>query len=154
MPYKDPSEHFFPLKGLTPVESDLSPFYPPTMTPVHLLGTSDILSLLIGLFLVGTIGRTYLARRRRNSHTTKLNGPANESIIFGLGKLISSAPDPGALYQGWMSTYGPVFEVPAPFFTKRVVVCDPKAIAHFYSRETYGYVQTKFSRSFIARFVS
>lgn len=124
------------------------------MAPVRFIETSDIVTVLIGLFLVGTIGRTYLARRRRAIHTTKLNGPTNSSIIFGLGKVIATAPDPGALYESWMSTYGPVFEVPAALLTKRVVICDPKAIAHFYSRETYGYVHTRLSRSFIAKFVS
>lgn len=40
-----------------------------------------------------------------------------------------------------------MFKVPGPFGKSRVVLCDPKAIAHFYSRETFGYIKTELVRA-------
>ncbi|KAJ7600586.1 cytochrome P450, partial [Mycena floridula] len=46
--------------------------------------------------------------------------------------------------------YGPVFAVPWTLGTTRIIVTDPKAVAHFYARETYVYVQNSLSRVAIA----
>ncbi|KAJ3570409.1 hypothetical protein NP233_g4425 [Leucocoprinus birnbaumii] len=80
---------------------------------------------------------------------TPLKGPKNISFIFGFYRYIQEQDDPGAVYEAWSKEYGPAFTVPGPFGTKRVVICDPKANTHFYSRETYGYVQPKLARVFI-----
>lgn len=53
------------------------------------------------------------------------------------------------MYERWAEKYGPAYVVPGGFGSKRVVICDPRANAHFYARETFGYVQTKLSRVFI-----
>ncbi|KAF4616127.1 hypothetical protein D9613_011263 [Agrocybe pediades] len=87
------------------------------------------------------------SKARRN--TAKLRGPKNESFLFGLYRLINEAEDPGALYEDWSLQYGPAFNVPGGFGSTRIVICDPRANAHFYSKETFGYVQTKLSRVFI-----
>lgn len=39
------------------------------------------------------------------------------------------------------------------FGGRKVVICDAKASTHFYGRETYGYVQTALSRTFIENLV-
>ena len=57
------------------------------------------------------------------------------------------------MYERWAEEYGPAYVVPGGFGSKRVVICDPRANAHFYARETFGYVQTKLSRVFIENLV-
>lgn len=85
--------------------------------------------------------------------TTLLNGPDNPSILFGLYRHINESEDPGALYEEWALKYGPAFRVPGGFGSSRILICDPRANAHFYSKETFGYVQTKLSRVFIENLV-
>ncbi|KAG2095662.1 cytochrome P450, partial [Suillus discolor] len=41
--------------------------------------------------------------------------------------------------------YGVVYMIPSMLRQSRVVLCDPRAIAHFYARETRTYVQTPLS---------
>ncbi|KAI0751770.1 hypothetical protein C8Q80DRAFT_1268958 [Daedaleopsis nitida] len=48
------------------------------------------------------------------------------------------------LYEEWTQRYSAVFRVPAPLGSTRVVLTDPKAVAQFYSVETWTYVQTMF----------
>ena len=63
-------------------------------------------------------------------------------------KLLAKSPDPGAIYQQWQEEYGAVYTIPTAFGKSCVVLCDPKAIQHFYARETYGYVHTPLVRAF------
>ncbi|KAF9478457.1 cytochrome P450 [Pholiota conissans] len=81
--------------------------------------------------------------------TTALNGPPNLSLFFGLYRHINESEDPGLVYEGWAKEYGPAFKVAGGFGSSRILICDPRANAHFYSKETFGYVQTKLSRVFI-----
>ena len=85
--------------------------------------------------------------------TTPLNGPDNPSILFGLYRRINESEDPGVLYEEWALKYGPAFRVPGGFGSSRILICDPRANAHFYSKETFGYIQTKLSRIFIENLV-
>lgn len=75
------------------------------------------------------------------------------SFVFGFYRYIQEQDSPGLVYEKWAEEYGPAFIVPGPFGSRRIVICDPKANAHFYSRETYGYVQTKLARVFIENLV-
>ena len=84
---------------------------------------------------------------------TALNGPTNPSFLFGLHRHINEAEDPDALFEDWASQYGPAFKIPGGFGSSQIVICDPRANAHFYSKETFGYVQTKVSRIFIENLV-
>ncbi|KAH7907168.1 cytochrome P450 [Hygrophoropsis aurantiaca] len=84
---------------------------------------------------------------RRRLRSTKLRGPPNQSFVFGLGKVLQRAEDPGAVYEQWAREYGPVYKVPSALGKTRVVLCDPKAIAHFFARETYTYVLTPLSQN-------
>ncbi|EIW62267.1 cytochrome P450 [Trametes versicolor FP-101664 SS1] len=59
---------------------------------------------------------------------------------------MGNAIDTSNLYEVWADKYGSVFSVPAPLGGTRVVLTDPKAIAHFYTHETFTYVQTKLAR--------
>ncbi|KAL7281930.1 hypothetical protein ACG7TL_003397 [Trametes sanguinea] len=82
----------------------------------------------------------------RRSRTTPLAGPPSTSWIFGIRRAGNDTEDAAIMYEEWAEQYGPVYRVPAPFGSTRVVLTDPKAIAHFYAHETFTYIQTKLSR--------
>lgn len=91
-----------------------------------------------------------LDSRHRCKQYTQLTGPPSSSLLFGVTKRVSDmhetgkfCEDAGGLYNEWAEQYGPVYRIPAAFGFKKVVLCDPKAIQHFYSRETVGYLHTK-----------
>ncbi|KAI9572414.1 cytochrome P450 [Boletus coccyginus] len=85
---------------------------------------------------------------RRQLRTTQLRGPPSESFLYGVGKRILDADDPGAAYEAWAQEYGPVFTIPSTLGSNKIVLCDPKAIAHFFSKDTWTYIQTPLSRRF------
>lgn len=87
---------------------------------------------------------------RRQLRTTQLRGPPSESFLYGVGKRILDADDGGAVYEAWAQEYGPVYAVPSTLRSKRIVLCDPKALAHFYSKETWTYIQTPFAKRTLA----
>ena len=87
---------------------------------------------------------------RQQLHTTKLRGPQSESFVYGVGKRVLDADDSGAVYEAWAQEYGPVYAVPSTLGNKRIVLCDPKAIAHFYSKETWTYTHTPASKQVLA----
>ncbi|KJA19568.1 hypothetical protein HYPSUDRAFT_143511 [Hypholoma sublateritium FD-334 SS-4] len=93
------------------------------------------------------LGRITTSRRIRA--TDGLNGPANPSFFFGFYRLINEADDPGVLFDHWALQYGPAFRIPGGFGSNRIVICDPKAAAHFYSKQVSCYVRTKLSQVLI-----
>jgi hypothetical protein len=96
-----------------------------------------------------------LFRRFRRPRSTPLKGPptTGRNFLFGVLPDILNAPYPGALYEGWAAQFGSVFSVPAPLGSKGLVLTDPKAIAHFSARETYGYVQTPSDKHFLEKLI-
>ncbi|KAG6375286.1 cytochrome P450 [Boletus reticuloceps] len=90
---------------------------------------------------------------RRKLRTTQLRGPPSESFLYGVGKRILDAEDSGAIYEAWALEYGPVYAVPSTLGSKRIVLCDPKAIAHFYAKETWSYIQTPLTKKSTAIFI-
>ena len=120
---------------------------PPTLV-IPGFYTHVVLPLSIA-WLLFVVFKKQFARNK----TTPLNGPDNPSILFGLYRRISESEDPGALYEKWARKYGPAFCVPGGFGSSRILICDPRANTHFYSKETFGYVQTKLSRVFIENLV-
>lgn len=123
--------------------------FPDTMDRLltdRLLGLNPLTilwSVLAGWLLYKVTQRL---RRLAHSHTTPLAGPPNPSLIFGVGRILSSAQNPALIYEQWAEKYGPVYRVPAFFGYTRIVLCDPKAVQHFYSRETFEYRLTKLSK--------
>ncbi|KAI9464898.1 cytochrome P450 [Boletus coccyginus] len=89
---------------------------------------------------------------RQQLPTTQLRGPPSESFFYGVGKRILDADDPGAAYEAWAQEYGPVFTVPSTLGSNKIILCDPKAIAHFYSKDTRTYFQTPLGRKFTENF--
>ena len=92
----------------------------------------------------------WLRTTRQQLRTTQLRGPPSESFIYGVGKRTLDPETSGAMYEAWAQEYGPVYTVPSTLGSKRVVLCDPKAIAHFFSKETWTYIQTPFTKESLA----
>jgi len=88
----------------------------------------------------------WLRTSRGQLRTTQLRGPPSESFLYGVGKRTLDPDDAGAAYEEWAQEYGPVFTVPSTLGGDRVVLCDPKAIAHFYSKDTWTYIQTPLTK--------
>ncbi|KIJ12885.1 hypothetical protein PAXINDRAFT_100953 [Paxillus involutus ATCC 200175] len=83
---------------------------------------------------------------RRRARTTRLKGPPSESRVFGFPEVLMAAPDGPEVHEAWATQYGPVYQVPSLLGTSRIVLCDPKAIAHFYARETTTYILTPLAK--------
>ncbi|KAJ6535121.1 cytochrome P450 [Mycena capillaripes] len=94
-----------------------------------------------------------LVRRFGRRPSTRLKGPSSSNFFFGLMRHIINAPDSGVVYEEWANEYGAVFSVPHMLGSRKLVLADPKAITHFFTKETYGYVQTTQSRRFLERLI-
>ena len=91
-------------------------------------------------------------RRRVSTTTTPLKGPKTRNLL-GFSRDILLAEDHGSLFESWEKEFGPVFQVPS-LGRNHVVLCDPKAIAHYYLKDTYVYQQTPIHHFVWERFVS
>ncbi|KAF9070794.1 cytochrome P450 [Rhodocollybia butyracea] len=105
---------------------------------------TDIVVVCVALYLTRIILR---AARSRNS--ISLQGPPRASLIWGQSRYIRSASDVGQIYEEWATKYGCIFKVPLALGRSKVVLCDPRAISSFYSKETFVYVGTPIAKWFI-----
>ena len=96
----------------------------------------------------------WLRTCRQQLRTTQLRGPPGESFLYGVGKRLLDAEDSGTIYEAWAREYGPVYTVPSTLGSKRIVLCDPKAVTHFYAKETWTYIQIQFTKDLFAIMVS
>ncbi|KAJ7599667.1 cytochrome P450 [Mycena floridula] len=89
----------------------------------------------------------------QSSYATSLRGPTSSpSLMYGYQlKIFEDQDETATLYQKWAAQYGLVFSIPWIFGTRRIILMDPKAIAHFYARGASGYTQTKASQKGIVR---
>ncbi|KAH0826178.1 cytochrome P450 [Lanmaoa asiatica] len=92
----------------------------------------------------------WIRASRQQLCTTRLRGPPNESFLYGVGKRIFDAEDSGAVYEAWAQEYGLVYTIPSTLGNSRIVLCDPKAIAHFYAKDTWTYVQNPLAKKITA----
>ena len=106
--------------------------------------------ILTSLYVAHKLLKSY----RRNARSTPLAMAPRTSWLLGVSRLVINNPDAASIYENWVSQFGSVFRVSAPLGTTRVILTDPKAIAHFYSVETWTYVQTNLSRVAIENLVS
>jgi hypothetical protein len=74
-------------------------------------------------------------------------------LVFGNSCFLSTQKDAALVYEEWEEQYGAVYCVLMTFGGTKVILGDPKAIQHFYSKETYGYIQNPMSRIFITNIV-
>ncbi|KAG1864029.1 cytochrome P450 [Suillus tomentosus] len=77
--------------------------------------------------------------------TTQLLGPPRTSLIYGVSRDLAISQDSAAIYERWTTEYGVVYMIPSVLGQTTVVLCDPRAIAHFYAGETRTYVHTPLS---------
>ena len=108
------------------------------VSTVHGLRLVDVAYTLGTLYAVLKVAAVVRCRLK----TTALRGPPNPSFVWGIGKVLLSAPESGAVYEKWAEEYGGVYEVPAALGGRKIVLCDPKAIAHLYAGEPWSYTLT------------
>ncbi|KAJ7705134.1 cytochrome P450 [Mycena metata] len=89
----------------------------------------------------------------RRHHSTALKGPSSNNFLVGVMPQLMQSSDTGAIYEEWATIYGSVFAIPSIFGSKNIVLTDPKAIAHFYSKDTYGYIQAPHFKRLFGRFI-
>jgi hypothetical protein len=77
--------------------------------------------------------------------TTQLRGPPRTSFIYGVSHDLASSQNSAGMYERWATEYGVAYMIPSVLGQTRIVLCDPRAIAHFYARETWTYMQTPLS---------
>ena len=105
----------------------------------------------IAIFIVGV--RLYQFRSKR-SRTTKLNGPPSKSFLFGASRDLHDAPDIGTVYNDWEKSYGSTYEIADTLGLKMLVLGDPKAIAHVFTKDTVIYHQLEFFKALTRQLVS
>ncbi|KAG1884427.1 hypothetical protein F4604DRAFT_1519513, partial [Suillus subluteus] len=65
---------------------------------------------------------------------------------FGFAKILLDSTATTELYECWAREYGPVYKVPDIFGQSKVILWDPKAISHFFARDTWLYNQFLFNK--------
>ncbi|PBK72122.1 cytochrome P450 [Armillaria solidipes] len=115
------------------------------MALVFQVSTTNICVLLAFTCLLYKI----ISHNRQNGITTQLRGPSSTSWFFSFIHIMRSEEDRALLTERWASEYGPVFCFPGLLGEQRLVLCDPKAVAHFYGKGGVGYIKTPITRMFI-----
>ncbi|KAG1741245.1 cytochrome P450 [Suillus lakei] len=82
---------------------------------------------------------------RRRQRMTRIRGPQSPSWLFGFAKTVTTTATITELYENWAIEYGPVYKLPHALGQSRVILWDPKAISHFFARDTWLYNQTPFN---------
>jgi hypothetical protein len=113
------------------------------------LSTVDKLSLSLFTLILGFLLRRFLI----GSRSTPLKGPPRLSWLSGVLGLGFTIAGRSAAIKEWAAEYGPVFQVPWIMGKNQVVLCDPKAVAHFYARDSTVYGGSKMSRKMIENLV-
>ncbi|ESK90780.1 cytochrome p450 [Moniliophthora roreri MCA 2997] len=103
--------------------------------------------ILIGLLCVCI----YLFfRRQKKGYATPLTGPPSQSIIFGVSRYLNFPQvDSGEVFERWAKEYGSVYKIPNVLGGTKIIVCDPRAVKDFYTKETWTYVRTSLSKKLI-----
>ena len=141
------------------------------LLPYHLLVPSmpDLATILYGLrayispnstkITISTCITLLIAVRLYQTHsrrprTTKLKGPPSKSFLLGVTKDLFDALDRGAVYSDWEKTYGSTYEIAGTLGSKILVLGDPKAMAHFFSKDTTIYHQLQYYKALNRQLVS
>jgi hypothetical protein len=102
------------------------------------LTSTNLRHVTVGVVCLGLARYLYKNSRPK---TTPLRGPSTWAPLGYAIELVRNQ-DLGKLYKSWIDEYGPVFQVPTVFGRKEVVISDPKALAHFFAKDTYSYRMT------------
>ncbi|KAL1718549.1 cytochrome P450 [Schizophyllum commune] len=117
------------------------------MAPAIPVTFTDVLIVASTLYILHKALRKVTSRS--GVPTTPLRGPPSPNWLFGVHRDIVRAKDPGAVWENWQREYGLVYATPAPLGETRIALFDPKALAHFYARETWTYVNPRISKMII-----
>ncbi|KAL1679210.1 cytochrome P450 [Schizophyllum commune] len=117
------------------------------MAPAIPVTFTDVLIVVSSIYFLHKVFRKVTSRS--GVPTTPLRGPPSPNWLFGVHRDIVRAKDPGAVWENWQREYGLVYATPAPLGETRIALFDPKALAHFYARETWTYVNPRISKMII-----
>lgn len=117
------------------------------------MGSALSNTLVVPLFVLFAAFKLFRFFSTWNKPTLpKLKGPPNPNFIWGSLREVNTSRDKGATFGRWAAKYGPVFQIPSQFGGRHIILSDPKAIAHFLSKDTFNYIGTNFSKAFIKKF--
>ncbi|KAM6495399.1 Cytochrome P450 [Amanita muscaria] len=106
-------------------------------------------SILLDSLVIITVSLAVvkLVLNRRSSHLATLSGPRSNNFFFG--RLLD---DFLTAMDLWVGEYGHVFKMPTGLGASRIVIADPKAVAHIFANDSVGYLRLasgkKFTRTF------
>ncbi|EIW84053.1 cytochrome P450 [Coniophora puteana RWD-64-598 SS2] len=109
----------------------------------------DVAAISLGVWLLLKAAR--VARRRVVA--TKLHGPPRTNLLLGEGYKINESNDPGSLYEAWEKEYGSVYSLPSTIGMSKIVLCDSKAVQHFYKFETSRYERPEVGKFLVGKSV-
>ncbi|KAG6375256.1 cytochrome P450 [Boletus reticuloceps] len=116
--------------------------FPSLTLPNVRIGLSfRVLDVVAVSFFTWTLIRLARTAHRR-ARTTRLNGPPSRNHVLGFPEFFSIHDYSPDTYEAWAEEYGAVYQLPSVLGTTRIILCDPKAIAHFYAKETTTYILT------------
>ncbi|KZT22679.1 cytochrome P450 [Neolentinus lepideus HHB14362 ss-1] len=108
------------------------------------------LLLYAGILLV--LYRTIFMPRQKTKNTP-LNGPPRRSLLWRIRNYMAHTTELQDLAELWIAEYGPVFQLPGLFCSQQVMLADPKALSHYYSKETTTYIKTTYFRLALEKIV-
>ena len=121
------------------------------MAPAIPVTFTDVLIVASSIYFLHKVFRKVTSRS--GVPITPLRGPPSPNWLFGVHRDIVRAKDPGAVWENWQREYGLVYATPAPLGQTRIALFDSKALAHFYARETWTYVNPRISKMIIENMV-
>ncbi|KZT22698.1 cytochrome P450 [Neolentinus lepideus HHB14362 ss-1] len=109
-------------------------------------------SLLLYAGIVLVLYRTIL-RLRQKTMNTPLNGPPRRSLLWHIQNFMARSTKLLDLSELWIAEYGPVFRLPGLLGSQKIMLADPKALSHYYSKETTTYVKATYLRLALEKIV-
>ncbi|KIL58805.1 hypothetical protein M378DRAFT_1023882 [Amanita muscaria Koide BX008] len=78
-----------------------------------------------------------------------LRGPRSNNFLLGrLREILGVVGDVATVFDLWIGEYDYAFKVPTGLGTNRIVLSDPKAVAHVYANDGFGYLRATYSTTF------
>ncbi|KAM6495402.1 Cytochrome P450 [Amanita muscaria] len=112
-------------------------------------------SILLDLLVIFTfsLALAKLVLDRRSSRLSILRGPRSNNLFFGTSLVREVLDDTATVMDHWISEYGYVFKVPTSLGANRIVIADPKAVAHVFANDSFGYLRSITAKTFARTFL-
>ncbi|KIL67272.1 hypothetical protein M378DRAFT_73991 [Amanita muscaria Koide BX008] len=112
-------------------------------------------SILLDLLVIFTssLALAKLVLDRRSSRLSILRGPRSNNLFFGTSLVREVLDDTATVMDRWISEYGYVFKVPTSLGANRIVIADPKAVAHVFANDSFGYLRSITAKTFARTFL-